>query len=631
MKKFLLSLSLCFSLDLAAQVRLPAFIRDSMILQRETKVPVWGWAKPNEKITVRISGRRYRTHANASGQWRVELAPFKAGGPFTMQIDGTNRIVLKEILFGDVWLASGQSNMQHSLKLHAERYAEEIAKANEPEIRQLLIPPTAALQGAARELPPVSWKWANPGNVRDFSVVAYFFAKEIHQRTGVPIGIIQASVGGSPIEAWIDEEHLRSIPELARIIDRNKDTAMVNDLLRRKAVASNRTSLKTEDERWKPIQVPGYWEDQGLRNLDGIVWYRKQVQVPAAMVTGTVQLSLGRIVDADKVWINEVEVGQTTYQYPQRRYIIPAGVLKAGNNTIMVRVENGGGKGGFVPGKPYYLHQGTDSIDLCGEWQYRVAEVFLPNTNPDARIDFNAQYAPAALFNGMLAPLAGYPIRGALWYQGESNTGNPGLYAQLLPILIANWRERWQQPGLPFLYVQLPLFGEADYLPAESGMAALRDAQRRSLSIAGTGMAVTLDLGEWNDIHPGRKKEVGERLALLARKQVYGEAGLTASGPMIASAEQRDEHIILRFSSTGKGLITPDGSLPAGFHIAGADKKFRPARARIAGDSVVLDAGKEQVRFVRYAWADNPALANLFNCDGLPASPFEITVQKLQP
>ena len=635
MKKLFAAGLLLSSFFASAQVRLPSLVRDSMVLQRDAKLNVWGWASPGEKLTVRFNNKTYRATTGTDGKWAVQLSPTKAGGPYTMQITGSNSITLKEILVGDVWFCSGQSNMVHQLSLHSDRFAEDIRQANNPQIRHFWIPTTPELQGPKDDLPPGNWKWANPQDVLQFSAVAYFFARNIYEKYGIPIGLINASVGGTPIEAWTSEEGLKDFAEVQATIQRNKDTAYVNSTNRAAASVVRPPSrdkgmleaVKWFDPAYRPsgwhtINIPGYWEDQGIRDLNGVVWYRREIDVPAAMASLPARLSMGRIVDADVAYVNGTQVGTTGYQYPQRRYTVPAGILKAGKNIITVRVTNFGGKGGFVSAKPYYLAAGADTIDLKGYWQYKVGEVFPPNGGGPNGISLQNQ--PTALYNAMVAPVTNYAIKGVLWYQGESNISNAQQYDKLLPALIYDWRSKWANDNLPFLSVQLPNFQDVAYLPSESNWAVLREAQRKSLSIPHTGMAVAIDLGEWNDIHPGNKKDVGIRLALAARRIAYNERDLVYSGPLLQTARTEGNRVNLFFNNTGSGLVTNNGEAPNWFSIAGADKVFVWAQTRLEGDKVVVwhDAITSP-RYVRYAWADNPLDCNLYNREGLPASPFE--------
>jgi len=637
MVRIFLIIACIMSQNAYSQVRLPRLVRDSMILQRDTKINIWGWAAAGEKVNIKFIGKNYKAITGANGKWSVQLSPTKAGGPYSMDIMASNKITLKEILIGDVWLCSGQSNMVHQMELHSVTYENDIAQANYPEIRQFWLPTMADMNSPHDDLPTGYWKWANSQDVRQFSVVAYFFAKTIYEKYHIPIGLINSSVGGPGAEAWISEEGLKEFPGMINTIKKNKDTAYVNNT-NRKAAANNKRpepndkgltapvrwydlSYLPPAGGWRRINIPGYWEDQGIKDLDGIVWYRREVDIPASMTGVPAKVFLGRFVDVDFLYINGKLVGNTTYQYPQRRYKVPADLLKAGKNIFVVRVINYSGKGGSVPDKPYSLIAGKDTIDLKGYWQYKVGDVFIPQRGVVER-GIAAQDEPTALYNTMIAPLTSYNIKGFLWYQGEGNTAKPEEYERLLPALIADWRNQWKQPTAPFLYVQLPNFGDVNYLPSESRWARLRESQLKTLSVPNTAMAVSIDLGEWNELHPDNKKDIGLRLALAAQKMALAE-NLVYSGPIYQSSAIDGNKIIVSFSNTGSGLISIDEEELSQFAIAGADKKFVWASARIEGDKLIVwnDAVINPV-YVRYAWADNPDGANLYNKEGLPASPF---------
>ena len=364
----------------------------------------------------------------------------------------------------------------------------------------------------------------------------------------------------------------------------------------------------------------------GIKDLNGIVWYRKEIDIPASMTGKQARVFLGRIVDADALYINGKQVGVTTYQYPQRRYYVAPDVLKAGKNIFVVRVTNTAGKGGFVPDKPYCIFAGNDTIDLKGYWQYKVGEVYQPRSGGGGG-GINAGGQPTALYNAMIAPLINYSIKGFLWYQGEANTNRAEDYAKLQPAQIIDWRNKWKQPDAPFFYVQLPGFMDYNYLPSESQWAGLRESQLKSLSVPNTAMVVAIDLGEWNDIHPDNKKTVGERLALAALKIAYGE-NIVHSGPTYQSAKTDGNKITINFNNVGSGLITNDGEELREFAIAGADKKFVWAKAKIEGNSVMVwNDAVPNPKYVRYAWADNPVNPNFYNKEGLPASPFRTDTQ----
>ena len=639
-------------LFLQANVKLPSIVSDGMVLQRDTKLIIWGWASPGEKVQVKFNKKSVSTTTDSEGSWKITLPPMKAGGPYSMEVKGNNTIIINNILLGDVWFCSGQSNMVINMERVKEKFPDDIASANFPEIRNFFIPTASDVTSVHKELPASKWISSSPENVLGFGAVTFFFARSIYNEYKIPIGIINSSVGGTPIEAWTSEEGLKEFPQLMLRIEKLKDTAYLNPILRS---AGRNSGTSTESvsgtwnmdkglsgpipwydvsylpEGWQKYWLPGYWEDQGVRGLNGIVWFRKEINVPESLTGKPAKLFLGRIVDADNVYVNGVLSGSVTYQYPPRRYNLPAGLLKPGKNLIVVRVTNNSGKGGFVPDKPYYLVAAGDSIDLRGEWLYKVGQVFMPVT-PESGTGFKTismQNEPTGLYNTMVAPLINFRVKGILWYQGEANTNKPAEYHQLLAALINDWRKKWQQGPIPFIFVQLPNFMEVQYLPSESKWAELRSGQLKSLSVTNTAMAVTIDAGEWNDIHPLEKKVVGERLAMAARKLAYGDEKIVYSGPLFRSSVKEADSIIIEFDHIGSGLKIKGGDELNQFAIAAADRKFVWAEAKIDNNRVVVWSDEiKDPGWVRYAWADNPAGANLYNIEGLPASPFEACPNK---
>jgi sialate O-acetylesterase len=640
------------SIFVHGNIRLPVLVSDGMVLQRDTKLIIWGWASPGEKVQVKFNKKSVSTVTDPDGNWKIAFPPMKAGGPYTMEVKGKNTILINDILVGDVWLCSGQSNMVLNMERVKEKYPDDIAAANFPEIRNFFISTASDVTSIHSDLPPGKWVSASPENVLGFGALTFFFARSIYAEYKVPIGIINSSVGGTPIEAWISEEGLKEFPQLISRIGKLKDTSYLNPILRssRQRAVTNQIpsgNYRTTDkgtsgpkpwydvsyipEGWHKYWLPGYWDDQGVKGLNGVVWFRKEILVPAIMTGKPAKLFLGRIVDADNVYVNGVLSGSITYQYPPRRYNLPSGLLKPGKNIIVIRVTNNSGKGGFVPDKPYWLVTGNDSIDLRGEWAYKVGQVFRPSPFKPGMIPQNIsmQSEPTGLYNTMVAPLTNYKIKGMLWYQGEANSGRPQEYQKLLPALVNDWRKKWQQGPLPFLFVQLPNFMEVQYLPSESQWAELRSGQLKSLLVPNTAMAVTIDVGEWNDIHPLEKKVVGERLALAAKRLAYGNDKIEYSGPIFKSFTLEGDRIIIEFDHTGSGLKVKGGGDLTHFAIAGADRKFVWADARIENNRVIV--WSEEIKnpmHVRYAWADNPESANLYNIEGLPASPFEADLNK---
>ncbi|MFL0206267.1 sialate O-acetylesterase [Aquirufa sp. 2-AUSEE-184A6] len=614
MKKFLF---LLLSFSAFSDVKLPTLVSNGMVLQRDIPVKIWGWANAGEKVTVTFKGKKLRVLTDASGNWSTTLPATPAGGPYEIQV---NEIRLKDVLFGDVWLCSGQSNMVINMERVKEKYPTDIASANNPQIRNFFIPTAISKVDVKQDLPASSWLPVTPENVLQMGAVSYFFARDLYAKYQVPIGIINSSVGGTPIESWISEEGLKEFPAYVKDTTKTASPAPTAKKSTDRGLAEKWASPSYSPKGWKRFAIPGFWEDQGLKDLNGVVWFRREIEIPTSLAGLPAKLFMGRIVDADQVFVNGEQVGNVTYQYPPRRYTVKKDLLKAGKNLVVIRVTNTAGKGGFVPDKKYEMLVGDQTIDLQGDWEYKVGEVFPPLVEKPAPSNFT----PTALYNAMIAPFLPYSLKGIVWYQGETNVWKPDVYASLLPALAKDWRTKFKQPELPFLYVQLPGFQDRNFLPSESNMAVLREGQLKSLHIPRSGMAVTLDLGEWNDIHPLKKKPIGERLALAARKIAYGE-NIVSSGPIYESNAIEGNRIRIRFRETGSGLAinkTDEDELTY-FVIAGKDKKFVWAKAIIERNTVVVWSDEvAEPMYVRYGWADNPEGANLMNVEGLPASPF---------
>jgi sialate O-acetylesterase len=619
------------------QVRLPRLVSDGMVLQRDAKVKVWGWAEAGEKVTINFNGKTYSATAGTDGKWAVMLSSLKAGGPYSMEINAGNHITLKNILIGDVWVCSGQSNMELPMNRVKDKYPDVIAHSDNPNIRQFIVPQRYVFGAPQEDLQSGNWESANPQSVLHFTAVGYFFAKTLYEKYHVPIGLINASLGGSPAQAWMSEDALKAFPAYLETAEKYKDSNYVNQVKEKDKAVSDAWYGRiqqldkglTNGEKpwfdttydasgWQSMKLPAYWEDEGLGHVNGVVWFKKEIDVPASMTGKPARLLLGCIVDSDTVYINGTVAGTTSYQYPPRKYDIPSNMLKTGKNIIVIRVINTTGRGGFVKDKPYQLIVGGEIIDLRGEWQYQLGGVMDPLPAPTF-----IQWQPLGLYNGMIAPLLNYTIKGVIWYQGESNTGNPLEYQKLFPALIANWRQKWNEGDFPFLYVQLANFMQAKNEPSESNWAMLREAQLKTLAVPNTGMAVITDIGEWNDIHPLDKEDVGKRLALAAQKAAYGDKKAVYSGPIYQSMKIEGNKITITFTNTGGGLVAKGGGELKYFAIAGTDKKFVWAKAKIKANKVVV--WNDQVTnpvAVRYAWADNPEGANLYNKEGLPASSF---------
>ncbi|MGQ9462344.1 MAG: sialate O-acetylesterase [Candidatus Fervidibacter sp.] len=631
-------------------LRLPAIFGDHMVLQSKMPVPIWGWAAPREEVAVIVKGKLYRvTKAAPDGCWMVKLPPQPPGGPYELIVrtrNETTRFV--DVLFGEVWICSGQSNMEWPVQW-AQNAQQEIATANFPQIRFFIVEKAIALE-------PKSdckgrWVVCSPETIGVFSAVGYFFGREIHKQLKVPVGLIGTYWGGTPAESWTELEELESDPDLRTILDRlprtEEELKRLQDKYeremeewRKKALLAD-TGNKGErlgwaspdfkDSDWAIMNLPRNWESVSEEmNIDGAVWFRKVVTIPEDWTGKDLLLSLGLIDDYDVVYFNGEKIGSTGQDTPnswtvQRRYIVPGRLVKAGPNLIAVRVFDVWGYGGFR-GTPEQMMLGLvdgnkASISLSGEWKFKVEFARPAREVPQQPQPPVNNWTPTALFNAMVAPLIPYAIRGVIWYQGESNVGRAYQYRKLFPTLIKSWRRNWGQGDFPFLFVQLANYLKRKLDPTESAWAELREAQLLTLkTVPKTGMAVAIDIGEANDIHPRNKQDVGKRLASAALAVAYGRK-VVYSGPIYRSMRIEGNKIRLFFDHVGSGLVAKGGEL-RGFAIAGKDGKFVWANAKIEGDTVLV--WSEQVPepvAVRYGWADNPD-CNLYNKEGLPASPF---------
>ena len=634
-----------------AEVRVPSIIGDNMVVQQGRKARVWGTAQPGENVTVTFAGGTERTVADGQGHWQIFVGPRKAGGPFVLTIAGSNTLTFKNVLVGDVWICSGQSNMEFPL-VNATGGAEAMAQANYPEIHLF----TVQKNTAAAPLDDVKGHWvvATPEQVGQFSGVGYFFGRELYQRLKIPLGLIHTSWGGTPAEAWTSHEALASVPDLKPILDKYQKSLETLPQRRQdyeRAVAEweqknlyadpgNKgealgyadPALATAD--WARMNLPQFFETAGLV-IDGAVWFRKEIDLPASWSEKDLTLNLTAIDDFDITYFNGTRVGATGNETPNsylvpRRYNVPGSLVRTGRNVIAVRVFDRAGEGGFGRGAdlmslgPVGAKEG-EAISLAGPWSYKV-ELALDPKKPDygSRPELAGptnQNSPSVLYNAMIAPLKPYAIRGVIWYQGESNANRAYQYRTLFPTMIRDWRTAWYQGEFPFYFVQLAGWRPAKSEPGDSDWAELREAQTMTLRSPQTGMAVIIDIGEANDIHPRNKLDVGKRLAAWALAETYHQK-VESSGPLYDSFSVKDDKIRVKFKHVGGGLKTPDGGPPRGFAIAGADHKFVWAETSIKGDTVVVWS-KDVARpvAVRYAWADNP-VCSLYNRAGLPASPF---------
>jgi len=624
--------------QMIAEVSLPKIFADGMVLQRDIAVPVWGWADVGEKVTVTFLGKRYTAKADKNGKWTVRLAEMKAGGAFEMTVQGKgkNVITIKNILIGEVWVCSGQSNMEWRIGGLPIKDIE-AAAANFPQIRTFTVPKVVSAK-PQKDVPSGEWKEAVGENVKDFSAVAYFFAKDLYQQYKVPIGLINTSWGGTIAETWMSAGAAKQIPEFkSRVEDLEKSPDLLEKAKKeaeeiRKRYANREKSTETgiigkwwsddlNTSDWKEMKLPTLWESAGMEGFDGVVWFKKEFDLPEKYADTNLVLHLAKIDDSDETYLNGEKIGQTQSYSDERAYQIDAKKLRKGKNIITVRITDTGGGGGIY-GEPKEMFVGLGVqrvVELAGNWKYKIdfaeAVAVSVNVNPNSH--------PTLLFNGMIHPLLPYAIKGAIWYQGESNASRAYQYRTVFADMIKDWRNQWNQGEFPFLFVQLANFMKFEDQPKDSEWAELREAQTMTLALPNTGMAVIIDIGEGADIHPKNKHDVGKRLALAARKIAYKEE-INYSSPMFESMQIKEDKATISFKHIGNGLVAKDRyGYINGFAVAGEDKKFYWAKAYLEGDKVVIYSEKvSKPVAVRYGWANNPEDLNLFTTDGLPACPF---------
>ena len=635
------------SIDARADVHLPAIISNNMVLQQQTKVRIWGNARPGERVSVTLEQKTSSTVADKQGHWETWLGPLKAGGPFDLTVKGDNVLVVKNVLVGEVWLCSGQSNMEWPL-VNTVDSTETVALAKDPEIRLFTVrhetatSPRADVEG--------QWVVTTPEEAARFSAVGYFFGRELHWKLNVPVGLIHSSWGGTPAEAWTSHDALLSSPELKPIVDRYESSLNAlpqakEDYARALAAweeknlyidAGNKgEALGYADPAfaaadWSKMDLPQQIETAGLL-IDGAIWFRKVLDLPESWAGKELVLNLPPIDDYDVTYFNGTKVGSIGRETPNsymvpRKYVVPGSLVRAGRNVIAVRVFDSAGEGGFSRAGAMSIGPAGDetrSLSLKGVWDYKV-ELALEPKHPDwgsrpEAVGVANQNNPSVLYNAMLAPLVPFAIRGAIWYQGESNAGRSYQYRTLFPTMIRDWRSAWGYV-FPFYFVQLPNWRARKAEPDESDWAELREAQAMTLREPRTGMAITIDVGDELELHPHNKLPVGRRLAQWALADTYGQK-IIPSGPLFDRYTVEGDKVRIHFKY-GDGLKTSDGGPVKGFAIAGEDRRLVWADARIEGDTVVVSSSKiSKPVAVRYGWADNPAV-NLYNRADLPASPF---------
>ena len=639
----------------AVEFALNPIFNEHMVLQRDQAIRIWGTAEPGTAVQVSVAEQSGEAVSADDGKWLCSLPALAAGGPHVLTVTGPSEIVLNDILIGDVWLCSGQSNM--GWRVNSSNDAkQEIANAQWPQIRLFSV--ALRTKQALQESVEGTWSVCSPETVGNFSAVGYFFGRDLHKDIQVPIGLINSSWGGTPAEAWTSRESLQAHPELSPITDRFADSLKNYDeraaayLEAKKAWEAREKDIKKLDKtqhtdpgnkgfdqgwaavdadlsEWTTATLPGMWS----MNIDGAVWYRRQIEIPEALAGKDVQLHLGAIDDFDHTYLNNQEIGHTGSDTPnfwqhKRVYTIPAEKVQAGTASLAVRVFDHLGGGGFAgSANEMFLQAGDVRVPLSGEWLMRVELALDPMVlknaaKPRPPMGPDHSHAPAGLYNAMIYPLMPLAIKGAIWYQGETNGGRGFQYRTLLPTMIADWRRGFQSGPFPFLTVQLANWRAPSDKPSAGGWPELREAQLLTAQNDPQGaLAVTIDIGEADDIHPRNKQDVGKRLWLAAAKIAYGK-DVVHSGPNYASMTIEDGQIRLAFTDIGSGLVAKGGPLQR-FSIAGADQVFYYADATIDGDHVIVRSDKvAEPQAVRYAWSINPAGCNLYNAEDLPASPF---------
>ncbi len=619
-----------------ADVKLPRIFSSNMVFQQGIEIPVWGWADKGERITVIFNNKTVRTKADNLGNWKVKLPVQQYGGPFQLTINGKNTLVFDNVMIGEVWICSGQSNMEFRVD-QSINGSEEVDQANYPNIRLFTVPKTVA-QFPQNDISGGEWVECSPKTVGEFSAVGYFFGRDLLNKLNVPIGLIHSSWGGTVAETWISSETISNDPDFKEPLAELQQMDLENYRKQRLEKISEIlggdfptedhgmqngkpvwAALDYNDGDWKSIKTPMYWEQQGYLDIDGIAWYRKEITLTEEQTKSNLTLHLGKIDDNDITFLNGIEIGETNNYNEERIYTIDSKYLNPGKNMIVVRVNDTGGNGGiWGDPKDQFLAIGNEKMDISGDWKFKIAKASV------ATVNVGPNSYPTLLFNGMINPILPYAIKGAIWYQGESNADRAKQYQRVFPSLITDWRSKWQVGDFPFLFVSLANYMQPVDQPSESNWAELREAQTKTLSLPNTGMALSIDIGETNDIHPKNKQDVGHRLALNALKIAYNQ-DLIYSGPMYQSVRFENGKAYVTFSQTGSGLMTKNkyGYLNA-FSVAGNDKVFRWAKAEIIDDKTVVVYSEDVTNTVavRFGWADNPDDLNLYNKEGLPANPF---------
>lgn len=625
-KHCLIACCLLVSSWVHAEIKLPRFFSDHMVLQRDEPIVVFGTAALGEMVTVTFNGNTVTSKTDTDGHWSVTLKAMPFGGPFEMVIKGQNTIVFSDVYLGDVWFCSGQSNMGWKLE-NSINGREELANANYEKIK--IFSPKQYMSGQAiTKLISGTWETCTPKTAEGFSAVAYFFGRTLYETYHIPIGLINSSYGGTNIEAWMSEALFNNHPDRQKIIAQMKTIDMlamtrqfkVDDYAYRDLLEAIDLGGKEHWERenttysnWKTLHLPNRWAFTNIEPSYGVVWVTKEIELSNQDLTDHLSLSIGRVDDKDVTYFNGVKLGESARKDLERNYDVPQELLRLGSNRITIKVVNFRDYGGFRSADhELYLKTPQRTISLVGNWDYRKG---TPNVQePPARV--HPKYYPTSLYNGMVHPFFGYNIKGVIWYQGESNTSNPEEYATFFPQMIQDWRTKWHKE-VPFLFVQL-----ANYANQGNKEAAIREAQTAALSLPKTAMVVTLDIGDDSNVHFNNKQDVGKRLAMAAQNVAYGDHAIATHGPLIKKVKVKKGKIFITFDEPF--IVKGDAQNINGFLISDSKSNFIKAHAKRIKNNVVEveSSAVTSPKYVRYLWEDAPGKVMIFNNSGLPAPPF---------
>lgn len=617
---------------MSRRLSLPGILSDGCVLQQGEKTRIWGWGPKEQEVSVTLAGRRQRAVVGLDERFEVIFQNLPSGGPYTLEVTCKigQKIHRSPVYVGEVFVCAGQSNMELPMRRVWERFPEEFSGQGVQDVHLYKVMEHYDFTNPLEDHLSAEWRNCRRENLEEVSAVSYFLGKYLYESRKVPVGIINLSLGGTPIEAWMSREGISKWPELLEHRRKLQDVKVQKNLVEQyeKAEKDWQKEIEIQEEKsqrqeafWTPINLPGSLSEAGLPDFCGCIRLRKTFQISSKMKGTRGLLRFGTLTDSDQIYINGVLVGETGYCYPPRRYEIPEGLLMEGENQITIRLICRNGKGRITPGKPYDIMTEQGRIRLDGAWEYRISAVTGPG--PEQRF---INRGPTGLFQGMTAPCLPYVVRGVVWYQGESNDRNPEDYETLLRTMLMDWRSQWRQETLPFVIVQLPGCGVD--IAAGDAWPKIREAQRRAAELPDTAVTCNLDAGEANDLHPLDKKTIAYRVSLAIRGMIYGET-LDWRAPQVHGWIRQGNQIILQFDTGNqKGLGTVDGQDPGEFELAGVDQKFHQAYAAVRGNEVWITCPEvnEPCR-VRYAWSAAPCRGLLCDKSGLSAGPFSLQLR----